>query len=134
MRLCTWRSKTNPIFRHMNKPYWISPDEVSQSWLSNTVYHFFFLLWRMIRGREGLKEGELINFLSLKRRGLIKMKTNIIWQEGLINRELTIILILSLPWQYATYEDNVMGYVGNFTRNQGILFLKSNFAHVLRYV
>ena len=45
-----------------NKPSWISPDEVLQSRLINTVYHN--------KGGGGLKrEGGLINFLPLKNGG-----------------------------------------------------------------
>ena len=43
-KLCSCRSrsrgsKTNPNFQMVNKPYWISPNEVLQFWLIKTAYH-----------------------------------------------------------------------------------------------
>ena len=46
------KNKINP---NVNKPYWISPYEVLQSWLiTNTVYLLIWL-WK-IRGQGGLKD------------------------------------------------------------------------------
>ena len=51
----------------MNKPSQISPHEVLQSWLINTIQH---LLVMNEKGEEGaLKEGGLINVLPLKKVG-----------------------------------------------------------------
>ena len=38
-RSCRWGSESNPIFQLVNKSSWISPHEVLQSWLIDTVYH-----------------------------------------------------------------------------------------------
>ena len=38
---CSRGSKTNPNFQLVNKPSQISPHEVLQSWLINTVYYSF---------------------------------------------------------------------------------------------
>ena len=58
-------SESNPNFQLVNIPSWISPNEVLQSWLINTVYHLLVKNnnWR----GEGLNRGQgLINFLPLK--------------------------------------------------------------------
>ena len=39
-RSCTQGSKTNPNFQLVKKTSQISPREILQSWLINTVYHF----------------------------------------------------------------------------------------------
>ena len=39
-RSCSQGSKTNPNFQLVKKTSQISPREILQSWLSNTVYHF----------------------------------------------------------------------------------------------
>ena len=41
MQACSRESKTNPNFQLVNKPSRISPHEVLQSWLINTVYYSF---------------------------------------------------------------------------------------------
>ena len=38
-RSCCWGSESNPNFQLVNKQAQISPNEVLQSWLINTVYH-----------------------------------------------------------------------------------------------
>ena len=38
-RSCSRRSESNPNFKLVNKPSWISPYEVLQSWLIKTVSH-----------------------------------------------------------------------------------------------
>ena len=69
LKVMQWGSKTNPTFQHVNKQSRISPNEVLQSWLINTVYH---LLVKNNKEEErgGLKREEgFINFLRLKRGG-----------------------------------------------------------------
>ena len=69
LKVMQWGSKTNPTFQHVNKQSRISPNEVLQSWLINTVYH---LLVKNKKGEErggGLKE----------KRGLL---TFFAWKEG----------------------------------------------------
>ena len=79
-RLCSRGKKTNPNFRHMNKPSWINPDEVLQPRLINTV--------NTVRqknkgdGRGAEKREGLINFLTLKREGLL--------EKGGFNREFRV--------------------------------------------
>ena len=51
------------------KPSWISPHEVLQSRLINTVYHSL-VKKNKGDGREAQKRGGLINFLPLKKEGL----------------------------------------------------------------
>ena len=58
-RSCSWRTKTNLNFQHLNQTYWISLHEVLQSWWINTVYYLLIWLSRL-RGkgrRVWLKEG-----------------------------------------------------------------------------
>ena len=57
------RIKTNPNFQLVNKPSWVSPHEVLQSWLINAVYHL------LVKNNNGEGRGGLINFLSLKKGG-----------------------------------------------------------------
>ena len=58
-----------------NKPSWISPHEVLQSRLINTVYHN--------KGGGGPKrEGGLINFLPLKNGGELVRERGLIWGGG----------------------------------------------------
>ena len=52
MQACSRGSKTNPNFRLVNKPSRISPHEVLQSWLINTVY-YSFVKNNKGEGREG---------------------------------------------------------------------------------
>ena len=47
----------------VNKISWISPHEVLQSWLINTVYHL------LLKNNKGEGRGRLINFLPPKRGG-----------------------------------------------------------------
>ena len=73
----------------MNKPSCISPHEVLQSRLIYTVYHS--------KGGGGLKrEGGLINFLPLKKGGLLE--TGGLFEEGRgVNRGFTVCLLLLTP-------------------------------------
>ena len=95
----------------------------SPDFLIQCIIYYFIV--KNNKGKGGLKrKGSLLTFFSWKGVGLIKMGTDIIWQGGLINGELTIILILSLPWQHAMYKIKnckVIGYVGNFTKKSRIL-------------
>ena len=59
-------SKANPNFQLVNKLSWISPREVLQSWLINTVYHL------LVKNNKGEGRGRLINFLPLKTGGLLR--------------------------------------------------------------
>ena len=52
MQACRRGSKTNPNFQLVNKPSRISPHEVLQSWLINTVY-YSFVKNNKGEGREG---------------------------------------------------------------------------------
>ena len=71
-RSCSWGSKTNPVFQLVNKPSQISPLEILQIWLINTVNHSLVNNNKGERkggeGRGGLKrEGEgLLTFFSWK--------------------------------------------------------------------
>ena len=65
----------------MNKPSWINPHEVLQWRLINTVYHSL-VKKNKGDGREAQKRGRLINFLPLKRDGLL--------EKGGLNREFTV--------------------------------------------
>ena len=56
----------NINFQNMNKPYRISPHEVLELWLKNTVYHF-----KKEEGKGGLKDkggGGIITFFPSKGR------------------------------------------------------------------
>jgi len=48
------KKKSNPNFQQVNKPYRISPHEVLQSWLINTVYHLLIWLWTISREEKGV--------------------------------------------------------------------------------
>ena len=52
--------QTNLNFQHMNKSSRITPNQVSQSWLINTVYHL------LVKNNKGQGRG-LINVFPLKR-------------------------------------------------------------------
>ena len=72
-RSCSWVSKTNPVFQLVNKPSQISPLEILQIWLINTVNHSLVNNNKGERkGGEGRgaekRGGGLINLLLLKRR------------------------------------------------------------------
>ena len=72
-RSCSQASESNPNFQLVNKPSWISPNEVLQSWLINTVYHNLLVKNNHWRG-EGLNRGEgLFNFLPLKVSSRVKI-------------------------------------------------------------
>ena len=64
----------------MNKPSWINPHEVLQPRLINTVN----TVWKKNKGdgRGAEKREELINFLTLKREGLL--------EKGGLNREFRV--------------------------------------------
>ena len=70
----SWRSyrrgsKTNLNFQPVNKPSWVSPHEVLQSRLISIVYHL-----SVNNNNNSIKGygGGLINFLPLKREGLLE--------------------------------------------------------------
>ena len=70
-----------------NKPSWISPQEILQSRLINTVYH---LLAKNNKGKgRGAWEGGLINFLPQKRRRLLERRR--LFEKGWLNRGFTVI-------------------------------------------
>ena len=73
-----------------NKPSWISPDEVLQSRLINTVYHN--------KGEEDWKErGGLINFLPLKNGGELVRERGLIWEGGRLIEDLRYVCCSFLP-------------------------------------
>ena len=57
------RIKTNPNFQLVNKPSWVSPHEVLQSWLINAVYHL------LVKNNNGEGRGGLLTFFLSKRGG-----------------------------------------------------------------
>ena len=68
LKVTQWGSKTNPTFQHVNKQSRISPNEVLQSWLINTVYHL------LVKNKKGEERGGL-----KEKRGLL---TFFAWKEG----------------------------------------------------
>ena len=96
LKVMQWGSKTKyPTFQHVNKQSRISPNEVLQSWLINTVYH---LLVKNNKGEErggGLKEKRgLLTFFAWKEGG------GLIWESGL-NRGFTIGVIAKRKCEWA---------------------------------
>ena len=52
-RSCSWGSESNPNFQVVNKPSQISPHDVLQLWLINTVYHL------LVKNKSGEGRGAL---------------------------------------------------------------------------
>ena len=74
-----------PRIKH--KPSWISPHEILQSRLINSVYH---LLAKNNKGEgRGAWEAGLINFLTQKRRRLLERRR--LFEKGWLNRGFTVI-------------------------------------------
>ena len=67
------RIKTNPNFQLVNKPSWVSPHEVLQSWLINAVYHL------LVKNNNGEGRGGLLTFFLSKRGG----EGSLLKREGL---------------------------------------------------
>ena len=97
------RKKTNPNFRHMNKPSWINPHEVLQPRLINTIN----TVWKKNKGdgRGAEKREGLINFLPLKREGLLENGGACL--KGGLNREFTVnVRVLEEPPHLCTQITN----------------------------
>ena len=62
LKVMQWGTKTNPTFQHDNKQSRISPNEVLQSWLINTVYHL------LVKNKKGEERG-LLTFFAWKEGG-----------------------------------------------------------------